>query len=93
VGARAPELLANSTVAPGTTTLLEFLTMAVMVAGVEPFEAICGELATSVIDAAVAEVPEPLLLLLELELANELASLPPQPARASTATKVPKSQP
>jgi hypothetical protein len=93
--ASAPEVLENDTVAPGTTTLLEFLTMAVIVAGVDPADGICGAVLTSVMSAAVAVGPPLLLLplLLELAPAKELAWSPPQPAMTSVAARVPRNQP
>jgi hypothetical protein len=96
VGASAPEVLENDTVAPGTTRLLEFLTMAVSVAGVDPADGICGAVLSSVIDEAVAVGPPLLLLpllLLELAPAKELAWSPPQPAKTSVAASVPRNQP
>jgi hypothetical protein len=92
--ASAPEVLENDTVAPGTTTLLEFLTMAVIVAGVDPSDGICGAVLIRVIDEAVAVGPPLLLpLLLELAPAKELAWSPPQPAMTSVAARVPRNQP
>jgi hypothetical protein len=66
---------------------LEFLAIAVIVAGVEPLDGICGELVTSAIDATVLSVVP--LLLLELTAANELVPLPPQPASARLAVRTP----
>jgi hypothetical protein len=87
IGAITPELVANTTGTPDTIALLAFLAIAVIVAGVEPFDGICGMLVTSAMDATVLSVDAPLLLL-ELVPAKELGSLPPQPARQSAAATI-----
>ena len=58
VGARTPELAENTTADPVTTELFPFVTMAVIITGVELFDGSCGALATSVMALGAVTPPD-----------------------------------
>ncbi|MGP8112919.1 MAG: hypothetical protein ACLQFT_10940 [Steroidobacteraceae bacterium] len=80
--AKPPDVELKTTGIPVRKLLLASRTKAVIVALVEPLEGISGKLVSNVTAATLAVVP--LLLLLELTVANELVPLPPQPAAAAS---------